>query len=93
MNLKKLKNNNKAIAGAIGGIIAILVLVIVGMIVYYKVAGSVNGLPASGVLAAASVNSTADTIFSLAPIIAIVMVAGMILLVVMGFGRTSGGGA
>lgn len=52
-----------------------------------KIAGSINGLPAAGVTAAANVNTTANTIFTLMPIVGIVTIAGIILAVVMGFGR------
>jgi hypothetical protein len=58
-----------------------------GILVYYKIAGSINGMPAAGVTAAANVNTTANTVFQLMPIVAIVVIAGIILAVVMGFGK------
>ena len=84
---RKLDNNGFAVA--VGGVIAVLVSIVVGLLVYYKIAGSINGLPAAGVTAAANVNTTANTVFTLAPIVAIVMIAGIILAVVMGFGKSS----
>jgi len=86
--MRSILKNEGAFAAAVGGVIAILVSIIVGILVYYKIAGSVNGLPAAGVTAAANVNTTANTVFTLAPIVGIVMIAGIILGVVMGFGRT-----
>ena len=86
--MRSILKNDGAFAAAVGGVIAILVSIIVGILVYYKIAGSVNGLPAAGVTAAANVNTTANTVFTLAPIVGIVMIAGIILGVVMGFGRT-----
>ena len=80
--------NESGFAAAVGGVIAILVSIIVGILVYYKIAGSINGLPAAGVTAAANVNTTANTVFQLMPIVAIVVVAGIILAVVMGFGKS-----
>ena len=86
--MRSILKNEGAFAAAVGGVIAILVSIIVGILVYYKIAGSVNGLPAAGVTAAANVNTTANTVFTLAPIVGIVMIAGIILGVVIGFGRT-----
>ena len=80
--------NKEGFAGAVGVVLSVLVMIIVGLLVYYKVAGSINGLPAAGVTAAAGVNTTANTVFTLAPIIAIVLIAGIILGVVMGFGKS-----
>lgn len=50
--LRKFKENEAGFAAAVGGVIAILVSIIVGILVYYKIAGSINGLPAAGVTAA-----------------------------------------
>ena len=85
MSLRKM--DDSGFAAAVGGVIAILVSIIVGILVYYKIAGSINGLPGAGVTAAANVNTTANTIFTLMPIVGIVTIAGIILAVVMGFGR------
>ena len=85
--MRSLLKDESGFAAAVGGVIAILVSIIVGILVYYKIAGSINGLPAAGVTAAANVNTTANTVFTLAPIVAIVTIAGIILAVVMGFGR------
>ena len=84
------KMNDNAYAGMVGAVIAVLVSIIVGILVYYKIAGSINGLPAAGVTAAANVNTTANTVFTLAPIVGIVMIAGIILAIVTNFGRGSG---
>ena len=89
--MRSLKKDNYGFAAAVGAVLSILVVILVGLLVYYKVAGSLNGLPAAGVTAAAGVNNTANTVFSLAPIIAIVVIAGIILAVVMGFGKGAGG--
>lgn len=84
---KTLLKNEAGIAGAVGGIIALLVSIVVGLMIYYKIAGSLKDLPTAGVTAAAGVNTTANTVFTLAPIVGIVMIASLILAVVMGFGR------
>ena len=56
--------NNQGFAAAVGAVLSILVLVVVGLVVYYNVAHSINGLPVAGVTAAAGVNTTANTVFS-----------------------------
>jgi hypothetical protein len=83
-------NDDHAYAGMVGAVIAVLVSIIVGILIYYKIAGSINGLPGAGVTAAANVNATANTVFTLAPIVGIVMIAGIILAIVTNFGRGSG---
>ena len=85
--MKLLKMDENGFAQAVGGVVAILISIIVGILVYYKIVGSMPTLPAAGVTAAAAVNSTANTVFTLMPIVAIVTIAGIILAVVMGFGR------
>ena len=83
--------NDKAYAGMVGAVVAVLVSIIVGILIYYKIAGSITGLPdATAVAAAANVNTTANTVFTLAPIVGIVMIAGIILAIVTNFGRGSG---
>lgn len=88
MQLRKL--NEHGYAAMVGAIIAVLVSIIVGILVYYKIAGSINGLPAAGVTAAANVNTTANTVFTLAPIVGIVLIASVILGVVASFGAKQG---
>ena len=83
------KLDDRGFAAAVGGVIGVLVSIVVGILVYYKIAGSINGLPAAGVTAAANVNTTANTVFTLAPIVDIVLIAGIILAVVMGFGKST----
>lgn len=67
--MRSLKDKH-GFAGAVGAVLSVLVIILVGLLVYYKVAGSLGGanLPAAGVTAAANVNNTANTVFSLAPI-------------------------
>ena len=83
-------NDDHAYAGMVGAVIAVLVSIIIGILIYYKIAGSINGLPSAGVAAALNVNNTANTVFTLAPIVGIVMIAGIILAIVTNFGRGSG---
>lgn len=80
----------------IGIVIAALVAIAVGVLVWYKLqtalysAASGPGTgPHVGVNASfLAVNTTANTIWTLFPIVCIVMIAGIILAIVMGFGRS-----
>ena len=83
----------------IGVVIAGLVAIIVGVLIWYKINtaiyGSMGYTTGSGPMVGlnltkatfTTVNASANTIWTLFPIIAIVVVAGVILAVVMGFGR------
>lgn len=83
-------NDTKADAKMVGAIVALLVVITIGLLVYYEIAGSIAINNASGVTAAAAVNTTANTVFTLAPIVAIVLIASLILFYVTRFG--GGGG-
>ena len=85
----------------IGVVIAGLVAIIVGLLIWYKVNSAIYGSMGYGTglgplvglnttkAIFTSTNASANTIWTLFPIAAIVVVAGVILAVVMGFGRTS----
>lgn len=100
MKLKFLRNN-EAIAQAIGGMVALLVAIIIGVLVFYSVNDGITfsqtgGIPAGGTTASRATwnqtNSTAGTVWTLVPIVAIVMIASIILGVVMAFGTRPGAG-
>lgn len=86
-------------ATMIGVVIAGLVAIIVGVLIWYKINSAIYGsmgYAADGTAKVGlnltkatftTVNASANTIWTLFPIIAIVVVAGVILAVVMGFGR------
>ena len=102
--MKKLLGNTSGSAQMIGVVIAGLVAIIVGVMIWYKINNAV--FDSAGILARSasntaamnatrtmqtavwnSSNATANTIWTLFPIVAIVVVAGVILAIVMGFGR------
>lgn len=90
MEIKKLfRKAEDGYAALIGGVVAVLVTILVGVLVYYKIAGSMGITGTAAVAAAAGVNTTANTVFSLAPIIGIVMIASIVLAIVTNFGRGS----
>lgn len=94
--MKHLWKNNHAMTAQLGGMIALLVAIIIGVLVYFSVVGGLGintaSYPAAATAQLNNTNSTAQTVFTLLPIVAIVMIAGIILFVVTKFGQSSGGG-
>ena len=75
----------------VGGLVALLLTIIIGVMVYYEVQDSID---ISSDEANDSINATnemAATVFALLPLIALVVVAGIILAVIMGFGGAGKG--
>ena len=88
MNLEiKCKKADNGYAALIGGVVAVLVTILVGILVYFKVAANMGLTQTTAKANAASVNTTASTVFALAPIVGIVMIASIILLIVTNFGK------
>jgi len=86
-------------AQALGAVVALLVAILVGILVYYKVAASsyqaigLTDNTAGGKQARAAINNTnttGGTVFTLAPIVGIVLIAGIILAIVTRFGQGPG---
>lgn len=50
--MQHLIRNKDGFAAVVGAVLSVLVLVVVGLVVYYNVAKNINGLPAAGVTAA-----------------------------------------
>jgi len=97
--MKKLLNNESGAAEMIGVVIAGLVSIIIGVLIWYKINTAVFTAGPSALGAGTtrayqlavwnSSNNSANTVWTLFPIVAIVVVAGVILAIVMGFGRQS----
>lgn len=93
--MMKLSSDKSGSAEAIGVVIGGLIAIVVGVMIWYKLNSSLYyswlgvGTGAHDAINAtwASTNTTADTIWTLFPVVSIVVVAGVILAVVMGFGR------
>ena len=90
--MRSLLKDENGWAQYVGAVVAILVVCVVGLVVYYKIAASINGLPAAGVTAAANVNTTANSVFTLAPITALVLIAGIVIAAIIGFAGGKKGG-
>ena len=89
---RKTTLENKAQASLVGGIVAVLVVIVIGILVFWSVSDSIDISSSAGQTVHSDVNDTAETIFGLAPIIAIVLIASIILGVVTGFGSGGKGG-
>lgn len=83
---RKLKGNNDADVRMVGAVVGILVTLIIAVLVFYNIAGSIDtttiDAALTGTPAANATDATLDqaaTFFSIAPIIAIVVVAVVIL--------------
>lgn len=90
--MKSLRMDNRAEgpASMVGVVVAGLVSIIVGVLIWYKINGAVTSgtgtTPAIRALYNGS-NASASTVWTLFPIVAVVVVASIVLAVVMGFGR------
>lgn len=89
--LRSLCKNKAGYVGAIGGLVALLLTIIIGVLIFYEVADSID-LVGAGYDAKNTTTDMAATVFSLLPIVALVIVAGIILAVVLGFGGNKRGG-
>jgi len=91
----KLWKNRNADASVIGSVIALLVAIIIGVMVWYRINTSMFGAARAPAGVAtlgmnntwAAVNTSANTVWTLFPIVAIVVIAGIILAIVSNFGR------
>jgi len=86
----KLLKNKKAYAGMIAALVAVLVVISIGMLVFWTISNSIDTGAAAGATVHTNVNTTAQTVFGLAPIVAIVFVASVILAAVGAFGAGAG---
>lgn len=82
----KLKHNDNGYVKVVGGLVALLIMIIIGVLVFWEVSDSIT---LSNSDANASKNTTTDmatTVFGLLPLIALVVVAAIILGVILAFG-------
>lgn len=82
----ELKDDKRGYAQMIGGIIGLLVVIIVGILVYWQIAGSITLTSDTANTSRDNVNSTATTVFQLLPIIAIITVGAVMIGIIMKFG-------
>ena len=100
--MRKLSESNHGTVAALLAVVAGLVAIGVGVLIWYKISSSIfyswlgvgtgphTVLNSTVLPLVANINSTANTVWTLFPIIAIVIIAGVILAIVLGFGRGGG---
>jgi len=78
--------DNRAYTKIVGSLVALLLTIIVGVLVFWEVADSIEMDSAEANESKNETTDMASTVFSLLPIVALVVVAAIILGVVLGFG-------
>ena len=89
--MRKMFRNKAAYTKIVGGLVALLLMIIVGVLVFWETSDAID---LSNDDANDSKNTTTDmatTVFNLLPIVALVIVAGIIIAVIMGFGGGKAG--
>jgi len=87
--LKKLSMNNHAYVQAVGALVALLVTIGVGAIVFFEITATFDG-QADADDAVNQTEAMGATVFELLPIIALVVVAAIIIGVVITMGTGTG---
>jgi len=97
--MKKLLNNTDGMTGIPGlvvAVVAFLIAVVIGLMMWYKIDAALassttfTALPSGARAAWNSTNTTANSTWTLAPIVGLVLIAGVIIATIMMFagGRT-----
>ena len=89
--IKSLKHDNSGYVKVVGGLVALLLMIIVGIMVYWETSDSIDLSSDTANTSRDGVNSMATTVFDLLPIIALAVVASIIIGVIIGFGAGSKG--
>jgi hypothetical protein len=89
--MKLLRNENASIPGLVVGVMAFLIAVVIGLMIWYKIDASLatattfTALPAGARAAWNSTNTTANSTWALSPIVGLVLIAGVIIATIMMF--------
>ena len=86
------KRSDNAYTKVVGGLVALLLTIIIGILVFWKVNDAITLDSAAANTSRDATTAMASTVFNLLPLVALVIVAGIILAVVMGFGSGGEGG-
>jgi len=89
--MRKLFRNKQAYTKVVGGLVALLLTIIVGVLVFWEVNDSITLSSSDANTSRNETTDMASTVFALLPLVALVVVASIILAVVMGFGGGKGG--
>jgi len=91
---QKFRNDNRAYVKVVGTLVALLLTIIIGVLVFWEVSDAITLDTAKANESKNKTTDTASTVFGLLPIIALVVCASIILGVILGFsgGLGRGGG-
>ena len=81
-----LVEDKSAYTKIVGGLVALLLMIIIGVLVFWEVNDSITLDSAEANTSRNETTDMASTVFSLLPIIALVVVASIIIGVIVGFG-------
>ena len=84
--MRKLLKNQEAYTKVVGGLIALLVTIGVGALVFWEITDNFEGSSAEANESMESTEDMASTVFDLLPIIALVVVAAIIIGIVVKMG-------
>lgn len=88
---KDFKEDNSAYTKVVGGLVALLLTIIIGVLVFWEVNDAIELDSTEANESRDATTTMASTVFQLLPIVALVIVAGIILGVVLGFGGGKSG--
>ena len=89
--MKLMRNEEANIPAIMTGVVGFMIAVIIGLMIWYKVdqslatATTFTSLPAGARAAWNSTNTTANSTWTLAPIVGLVLIAGVIIATIMMF--------
>ena len=92
--MKKLLNDTQGMGGipaVVVGVVAFLIAVVIGLMIWYKIDASLasattfTSLPAGARAAWNATNTTANSTWTLAPIVGLVLIAGVIIATILMF--------
>jgi heme/copper-type cytochrome/quinol oxidase subunit 4 len=84
--IKEMKQDQAGYVKIVGGLVALLLMIIVGILVFWETSDAINLSSDDGNESKDKTTEMATTVFSLLPIIALAVVASIIIGVIIGFG-------
>lgn len=91
-SLKAFRQERSGYAKVVGGLVGLMITIIIGILVYWQISGSITLSSDTANTSRDNVDTTASTVFLLLPIIAIVVIGSILIGLVAGFGGSGGGG-
>jgi len=89
--LKNFKGDNKGYVKVVGGLVALLIMIIIGVLVFWEVNDAITLGSDEANNSRNTTTAMATTVFGLLPLIALVVVAAIILGVILAFGSGKAG--